>query len=56
MITSLERISGLGVFDNYIKPVGTEPFSEVNIIYGARHINEKMGKNVGINDIGGLCK
>jgi len=34
MIKGVTRIKGFGIFDNYTKPVGIEPFAERNIIYG----------------------
>lgn len=34
MIKGILRIRDLGVFGNYARPAGTEPFAEKNIIYG----------------------
>lgn len=34
MITAIERIRNFGVFDNYMRPVDFEDFSELNLIYG----------------------
>ncbi|WP_372995736.1 AAA family ATPase [Marinobacter sp.] len=34
MITGISKIKGLGVYDNYTKPAGMQPFGVKNLIYG----------------------
>lgn len=34
MITGISKIKGLGVYDNYTKPLGTQEFGIKNLIYG----------------------
>ena len=34
MLKSIEKITGLGVYQSYIKPAGTQDFGIKNLIYG----------------------